>query len=241
MGIKSGSWFSSLREGLVIVGSILLAFALDAWWGDMSRKNELSLQLTGVASELQSTRASLASVRRAHEYNVELTERLRATLASVEEGAEVVVSDESLGPLLPQVTADVTTNSLSAYIAAGGLELISDQDLRAELLAWPAQIEDLQDDEIYLRNFAAADLSRWLRTHADVSNAEVYSVPVVLGHFGVAPPPDPALLGTVVLRRDRELMNLIAARESGERAVLINIEQLLVVVDRHLDAIKRSH
>ena len=44
-------------------------------------------------------------------------------------------------------TADVTTGSLEAFIAAGGLELVEDADIRGHLRDWRTRVEDLQDDE----------------------------------------------------------------------------------------------
>ena len=40
-----------------------------------------------------------------------------------------------------------------------------------------------------------------------------------MARFGAGPEVDPDQLGTVMLRRDQHLMNLLAARESGERGL----------------------
>ena len=234
-------WIRLIGEGAVIVGSILLAFFLDAWWDDISRERDLRDQLEVVTDEMRTTRTRLESVLRAHAWNVQLSQQLRLKLGEVEAGSTVLVPDEEIGPLLPQVTADVTTRALQAFIAAGGLKLIDDLDARAELLAWAARMEDLLDDEIYLRNFAAAELVSWLRNNADIANAELLSTPILLGHFGVGPPPDPSLLDTSTLTRDTVLINLLAARESGERAIQSNLEQLLALADRHIATLDASN
>lgn len=220
-------WLRVFVEGGVIVGSILLAFALDAWWDDRSREAELREQLDVVAREMESAREALQRALDAHEANAHRAEQLTSALSRVSEGSEVVVSDTLVGPLLPQVTADVTTGSLDAFVASGGLELIEDMDIRRELLRWPTMIEDLLDDEIYLRNFAAADLASYLRAHADVANAERWSIPWLLGRAGVGPPVDPERLGTVTLRREQHLMNLLAARESGDRGMRFGLLAML--------------
>ncbi|UCC24951.1 MAG: hypothetical protein JSU98_14635 [Gemmatimonadales bacterium] len=216
---KDIPWLRVFLEGAVIVGSILLAFALDAWWDNRNREDELREQLQVVAGEMESTRQALQRALSAHELNAHLAEQLTSALGQVAEGSEVVVSDTLIGPLLPQVTADVTTGSLDSFIAAGGLELVDDADIRRHLLEWPTRIQDLQDDEIYLRNFAAAELASYLRVHSDVANAERLSTPLLRARFGAGPPVDSSLLGTVTLRREQHLMNLLAARESGERTI----------------------
>ena len=219
-------------EGIVIVGSILLAFALDAWWDGRNREAELRDQAEVVAREAGSAREALERVRNVHDLNAELAAHLSSLLGQATEGAAVTVSDTLVGPLLPQVTADVTTGSLEAFIAAGGLELIEDAETRRLLLDWPTRVEDLLDDQIYLRNFAAADLAAYLRSNFAVANAELRSFPWLAGKFGAGPRLDPELLGTVTLRRDRQLMNLLAAREAGERALRSTIVGMLGQVSR---------
>jgi hypothetical protein len=213
-------------EGALIVGSILLAFALDAWWDNRNHEQELRGQLEVVVGEMQSARQALQRALDVHDWNAHLAEYLTSALGRAAEGSEVSVSDTLVGPLLPQTTADVTTGSLDAFIEAGGLGLIEDGDVRRRLLAWPTRIEDLQDDEIYLRNFAAADLASYLRAHSDVANAERLSIPLLLGRFAGGPRVDPDLLGTVTLRREQHLMNLLAARESGERGIRTGLAEM---------------
>ncbi len=231
-------WLRVFLEGGVIVGSILLAFSLDAWWDDRVRENELRNQLAVVARELRSSREALQRALDVHDMNAHLAQHLATTLGRVAEGAEVVVSDTLVGPLFPQVTADVTTGSLDAFIAAGGLELIEDADIRRHLLDWPTRIEDLLDDEIYLRNFAAAHLASYLRAHAAVANAELLNIPWLLGRFGKGPRVDPDRLGTVTLRRDQRLLNLLAARESGERGMRYGLVEMLDQADRIIAALE---
>ena len=225
MPSKDIPWLRVGVEGVVIVGSILLAFALDAWWDDRNRENELLAQLEVVAGEMQSTQAALQRVRDGHAVKAHLAERLRSALGQVAEGSEVAVSDTLVGQLLLQATADVSTESLDGFIAGGGLELIEDRRIRGELLAWPSRIDDLLDDEIYLRDFAAADLISHLRANAAVANAQLLAISWMRQARG-GPQVAPDLLGAVTLRRERQLMNLLAAVESEERelqSVLVNM------------------
>ena len=224
---KGIPWLRVFAEGAVIVGSILLAFALDAWWGDRSRRAELREQASVVADEMESAHQALRAVLDVHEWNARLVEQLTADLTRVAEGGVVVLSDSLIGPLLPQATADVTTGSLEAFIAAGGLELVEDPEVRRDMLAWPTRIEDLKDDEIYLRNFAAADLASYLRANYAVANAERLSTALVRSAFGAAPPVDPERVGTLTLRHEPRLLNLLAAREAGERGLRSGLVDML--------------
>jgi hypothetical protein len=224
---KDIPWLRVFVEGGVIVGSILLAFALDAWWDNRNREDELRDQREVVAREMQSAREALQRALDAHDMNANLAEHLTSALGRVAEGSGVVVSDTIVGPLLPQVTADVTTGSLDAFIAAGGLELIEDVVIRRHLLDWPTRIQDLLDDETYLRNFAAADLASYLRANSAVANAELQSIPWLMGRFGRGPQMAADLFGPITLRREQQLMNLLAARESGERGMRYGLVEML--------------
>jgi hypothetical protein len=237
---KGIPWLRVFVEGAVIVGSILLAFTLDAWWDNREREDELRDQLAVVAREMQASRDALERALKAHDMNAGLAGHLASVLGEIQEGSEVAVSDSLIGPLFPQVTADVTTGSLDALIAAGGLELIEDVEVRRQLLEWPTRIEDLLDDEVYLRNFAAADLASYLRANFDVANAELRSVPLLIGMFGIGPPVEPSLLGTVTLRREQQLVNLLAARESGERGMRYGLVDMIDQAARILAAIDDS-
>ena len=223
------SWTRLLIEGAVIVGSILLAFSLDAWWDGRNRDEELLGQLEVVSAEMQSTREALELAVDSHERSASHAARLSEILQRVVDGTEVTIPDTLVGPLLPQFTADVGTGSLDAFVTAGGLELIDDAEVRGQLREWPTRIEDLRDDETYLRNFPAAELAAYLRANADIANAELYSIPWLMEKNGLGPPVDPGLLGTSRLRRDRRLLNLLAARESHERgmrfALVVILEQ----------------
>jgi len=216
-----------LVEGVVIVGSILLAFALDAWWDNQSRVAELREQAQVVAGEMAAAREALQSAHNAHELNGDFAAHLTDVLRSVPEGAEVVVSDTLVGPLLPQTTADVNTGSVEAFIAAGGLELVEGAEIRTALLGWSTRIEDLQDDEVHHRDFAAADLNRYLRANYAIANAERWGVSWLRARFGVEPPVDPGVLGTVRLQHERQLLNLLAARESGERGLRRGLVEMM--------------
>jgi hypothetical protein len=45
-----------LIEGFVIVVSILLAFAIDAWWNERQEAKEAALQVERVVAELEACR-----------------------------------------------------------------------------------------------------------------------------------------------------------------------------------------
>jgi len=58
------AWPRLLVEGLVIVVSILLAFAIDAWWEDRQEAEVARLQIERVVAELESNAVLIAALRK---------------------------------------------------------------------------------------------------------------------------------------------------------------------------------
>ena len=58
------AWPRLLVEGLVIVVSILLAFAIDAWWEDRQEAEKARLQIERVVAELESNAVLIAALRK---------------------------------------------------------------------------------------------------------------------------------------------------------------------------------
>lgn len=127
-----------LLEVAVIVGSILLAFGIDALWDAAQERQEEALLLADLAAEYRVNRERLQVV----------TDRRRTRIVRMEAlineaGPERVgLSADSLAVLLDSVQTTpsfgvrngVTTRALSG----GDLSLIRDRDLRARLAAfWP--------------------------------------------------------------------------------------------------------
>ena len=57
-------WKRLLVEGVVIVVSILLAFAIDAWWDERQQLSDAEDQVERVVAELQSKRGIARGARR---------------------------------------------------------------------------------------------------------------------------------------------------------------------------------
>jgi len=107
---------------LVIVGSILLAFGIEAWW---DRHNERSEEI-GI-------------VRGLHDQ-----------FSRYEEQA--VRIDTLLGITLRPATMDLGDGVLESTISSGHLDLISDQELRLKLVRWEGVLGESSDDEVIYRN-----------------------------------------------------------------------------------------
>lgn len=141
-------------EMTLIIGSILLAFAIDAAWdGREERQREHEL-LQALQFDFESNRTLLDEAVGMHE------DHRAAALAFLERAAPggVVragaIDDADLIGLVSWHTYDPALGSLNSAIASGQLVLIRDDALRNALAGWVDSVEDLNELEIVDRGHA---------------------------------------------------------------------------------------
>ena len=137
-------WQRLLVEAVAIVGSILLAFAIDAWWDDRSDNIRLAGAIQNIADEVRDAREEIVN---AVERNTFRMDGIRRFL-SLEPGELLVLPDDSIlsfrGVFATPSPFDSSGYALQGLLAAGNLEIIADDELRSALIAWaqfPNEIE----------------------------------------------------------------------------------------------------
>lgn len=135
-------------EGAAIVVSILLAFAIDAWWEERSLQIEEQQVLQGLRSEFHSTREVLSAHLREHLLDVKTLENFLSASGSsgVEEAGMIV--DATLIALLNPPTSDVGNGTLDALLGSGRIEILANKILRAKLAAWEGVMDEVRDDQV---------------------------------------------------------------------------------------------
>jgi hypothetical protein len=127
-------WSRVLVEGVVIVGSILLAFAIDAWWGALQEATAELDYVERIRADLVETRANIES-NAEHYGNLLLHAEAVLPILS---GAEPLPGD-TLGFLASvlqasRITAPVVARSAyNDLVSTGNLRLIRSDTLRLEL------------------------------------------------------------------------------------------------------------
>lgn len=145
---RSGrSWSGALLDILLIVASILIAFALDAWWDGRQRASIEHEALLALSGELRASRAELDSVIA---YN-------REQLAAARYFQEIGGRDPGDVPLDSLVfafrarsggmTFDPSLGATEAIVAAG---LPGDPELRARIAAWPGVLREIEADQGFI-------------------------------------------------------------------------------------------
>ncbi len=146
-------WGFLFTEAVLIVASILLAFALDSWWDERKERVEEAEILHGLREEFLLNRSKLEYRMGRHFLDLE---GMAALLAAANEGRWVstdITVDEAIAHLISPPTTDLGNGVLDALIGSGRIELLSNRELRARLAAWEGVFGEVRDDELMSREF----------------------------------------------------------------------------------------
>ena len=135
-------WKRLSVEAAAIVGSILLAFAIDAWWQeriDESREREILIALLG---DFRGSIVSIEEGRAFHRDVQQNNERLLASIVSGDGSLSDAEIDKTLGALTWWDSQPrFSTGALNSLVFGGELSIIKDDALRQILADWPSEIQ----------------------------------------------------------------------------------------------------
>lgn len=224
-----------ITEVIVIVVSILLAFALEAWWDEQRESREIKLSLNALSDEFEALEEVLTlSIAR----NEQVISAADSLLSVFKLGAEIVeVYSETLGLLLLTPTTDPRSGTLDALIASGRLDLIENLHLQAQLAKWPANMEDIREEELAAKSFVHEQFIPYLVHHAE-SLASVFDWRVAELDLRI-----PELSGTgtiphklrqarVKLHVDLQFINLIETRRYLANVIIKNYSVVDVAAEQ---------
>lgn len=152
-------------ESLVIVASILAAFALDTWWDRMQERTEERETLVALATEFQAARAEIV-VRKVNQGRIltAVTAVADSLNQALEDGRRAIVLPDTMLALayIPPTTS-LGLGTLQGMIGSGRLGIIQNRALRGRLGAWGVELDELREEELDSRELAYGDLDRTLR------------------------------------------------------------------------------
>lgn len=142
-----------LVEAMAIVASILLAFAIDAWWDARSDRSAERAALDRLLTEYDQNLALLAVDKNVHQKALTATGQL---LAMVGPNRRFRGDTAEIGKILVACLTNPTFNprlgATNSLIASGDLRLIGDAHLQAMLSQWPGSAGDLLEWQEIERN-----------------------------------------------------------------------------------------
>ncbi len=221
-------WPRVFVEGVVIVGSILLAFGIEAWWEGRQDRLEEREKLVRVYDELDSDRQRL---RGFGSYQLRIASAALDVANRMDTGsASVEVADTILAVLVGVPTFETLTPTLDGLRQSGRISIIRDREVRARIAAWERAVTNASEWELRARAFVDAQIIPALSQRGDV------------GHVlqNARPGSEINLSGVTALRIDLELKGLVSQRHANAAMASRGLDELATAVDSLMASIQAS-
>ena len=143
-----------IAEMVLIVLSILLAFALDSWWDEQQDRRDEQAILGALQDEFRATQQVVTEY---NGLNDEAIDCLESFLEAIQAGSwqnEETVIDLCLAYLILVPTPDAGSGVLNALISSGRIEILQSGALRIRLAQWASIFDELLDDLVPSKGFA---------------------------------------------------------------------------------------
>ena len=144
------SWRRVLGEGSVIVASILLAFAVDAWWDGRQEREDEHLLLASLEADLSATGQRLEAVIERHRVFAERAEELSLMSEAQIRALDPTAVEGYLRALGQYMTFEPRGGTLGGLAFGSQLGLISDVRLRGLITEWFQLLEDSEEEAGFL-------------------------------------------------------------------------------------------
>lgn len=151
MGEKISSQYQRLAiEGVVIVVSILLAFAIDAMWEERQLRLEEEDALIALRADFTANLEQIDSIIEAHLLFRERVESMmRLSPEEVRALPQKKISEYMLALANPW-TFNAITGTTDALLSSGKLGILRDQELRESLITFRGMLSDMAEDTAYI-------------------------------------------------------------------------------------------
>ncbi len=161
-------WKRIAVEAAAIVGSILLAFAIDAWWDDHQDRAEEERVFVGLRSEFEQN-LRLIEIELSYRHAV-VDAILKMFAASA---APTSLEPEVLDGLIAHVTwwqnIKYSRGAIDGLLQSGGLSVIVNEELRHDLASVPSRYDDTAASELYDQDTSLNFIIPYLSTHSSLS------------------------------------------------------------------------
>jgi hypothetical protein len=143
-------WNRVFVEGAVIVFSILLAFAIDAWWAGVGQQKQEKLALDGIETDFAVYLEELAHDRELNQTRVESARALVKLSGRNPGQIDTVRFEDLLSRVLIYSPIIIPAGTLGSLLETDGLAVITDPTLRLELVAWTQALDYSEEMNAYL-------------------------------------------------------------------------------------------
>ena len=232
---KNTNWNRFSIEVAAIVGGILLAFAIDAWWEERQERNEETEQLSRLRDEF------ITNIERVDQRakNYSLTVQGSIDIFTLIDAAigrgdiTVEVPAEKLRYMLFAPTFEADTPVLDGLIRSGRLEIVEDRRILAALARWERLLRDYTLLAERVRRNIDAQLLPALYSRSDIG-------PILVREAQDFPTPDDTAAvqaDFVTIRIDEELKGFAAGRFAQGRQSLGAFDRLQTAGESVIESI----
>ena len=151
--IQEIPWPRILAEGTAIIVSILLAFWIQAWWESQGDAKQEQALLAALAEDFTQADELVSEVRSMHI----MTARAGEQLITLGEKGNVPEAEQNGVDLLisahfARAKFDPPMGTVESVLGSGRIDLLTSQELIAELTKWSSVVTQLHNLEIEARN-----------------------------------------------------------------------------------------
>lgn len=150
MNSREIPWPRILAEGTAVVVSILLAFAIDAWWDERKERDDERDVLLALKAEFEANQLEAISVIDHHEDSVRRIREFRTMSPAAIEALTLNEQRRLVAKFASPRTFDPQRGSVRALIGAGKLGILRDPGLRDALMTFMTIVEDADEDRYYM-------------------------------------------------------------------------------------------
>ncbi len=156
-------------EGVLIVVSILVAFAIDAWWAERQDRVEERRILGSLKAEFLVNAEKIPSYIESHKRSAESSGALIRAMHEAGPGGTVIFNYVHLAWTIDHNSTDPQRGTLDAILQSGELRYIRNPHIRERLVGWPQLVVDATENEDLLRKTWGPLLSAALVKQADLA------------------------------------------------------------------------
>ena len=139
-------------EVILIVIGILVALAINNWNQDRIARDRERFYLEGLRSEFERSKIKLQNLIDINHSNYQESKRLAQSLSNKEDlPPEEKISQSLYKSFSSELSYNPNNSLLNELINSGGMEDISNEDLRMHLASWESFIQGIHRQEVALR------------------------------------------------------------------------------------------
>lgn len=227
-------WRRHVWEGVAIVTSILLAFAIEAAWDESKERAEETKVLVALRSDFEE---SLRAVDVTLEYYREDRAAVAHAMAATREEIFAMTPTEASAVVLGfanPVTFDPEMATIKAMVSTGSIGLLRDSELRRQVSQFESWMEDVQEDVMYVQDFSKLIWQREAKLGGPWFNPEVETGQ--LGRMGELPfIPAATAVDLQRLLDDQELVGLARQNQINAAYYVTELEIIREIIVSILD------